>query len=630
MVRTHLEEGTRSTRQCYPATSRFESNGGSVHLEIQGGISTQKLMQEAITAHRHNDWATAEKRYREVLRRSPAHPDATHFLGLLAHQAGHDEAALKLLRRAIELNPGSDLYRLNLGGVLQALGRYREAEHCYSEALRLKHDHVGARMGLAQVKVLQNRLEEALADYEHVLALEPGNFEARMGQGSVLMELTRRTEALACYRKAHALCALDADKLQRLGRAYLDLDAADAARSCFESALAIRPDDAEAHNSLGIALGELGDLKGAEACYREALRISPDYAGAYHNLVGITRLIPSDPLWKPLMRLSDDIQSRPTGDAILLHFSLGKVWEAAGEYERAFLHFLAGNRLKRAGLNYDEARQTNFFHDSIRYFDSAFLAARAGAGNADELPIFIIGMPRAGTTLVEQILASHPLVYGGGELHLLRQCLRVELGPVESEDELPARLTRLTDNDIKRAGERYLAATRELAPGAVRVTDKLPGNMVLVGLIHMMFPRARIVHCMRDAMDTCLSCFSQHFSTGYHFSYELGELGRFYRAYAELMCHWHTVLPTGRMLEVRYEDVVADLPGQARKLVGFCGLPWDEACLRFYASSRPVKTASLAQVRQPIYSSSVGRWKRYARYLEPLRHAMEGGKSVHE
>ncbi|MGA9854172.1 MAG: sulfotransferase, partial [Gammaproteobacteria bacterium] len=471
---------------------------------------------------------------------------------------------------------------------------------------------------------LQNRFQEALADYEHALTLEPRNFEAWMGRGAMLVELVRGTEALACFQDARAFSTHDADKLQRLGLAFLDLDATEAAYDCFKSALAIRPDDAETHNNLGVALGELGNLKGAEACYREALRLKPDHAGAWHNLVSIIHLKPEGRLWQSLMASADAIQSRAAGDAILLHFSLGKIWEDAGEYARAFSCFLEGNRLERAGLNYDEARQARFFHDSMHYFDSAFMAAHNGAGSDGESPVFIIGMPRSGTTLVEQILASHSQVYGAGELHLLRQCLRLELGPVASEDQLPQRLALLNDKHFQRAGERYLAATRELAPGAWRITDKLPGNMVLVGLIHLMFPRAHIIHCTRDALDTCVSCFSQHFSTGYPFSYDLGELGRFYRWYAELMNHWRAVLPPGRMLEVRYEDVVTDVAEQAQKLVAFCGLPWDASCLQFYASSRPVKTASLAQVRQPIYGSSVGRWKRYEKYLDPLMQALAG------
>ena len=584
----------------------------------------QTLMREALAAHRQGDFTVAEARYRQILKQFPAHANAIHFLGLLSHQVGDNEAALKLLRRAIELSPKSYLYRHNLAGVFRTLRRYAEAEKCYQETLALKPKHTDAIIGLALARMAQNRFGDALASYEHALAIEPRNFEVWIGLGAAQVELARRTEALACYREARALVAQDADKLQRVGLAFLNTDAAEEACDCFESAIAIRSDYVDAHNNLGIALSELGNLKGAAEHFSEALRIKPDHASAWHNLVGIVHLNSGDPLWKPLMSLSDEMQSRPAADAILLHFSLGKVWEDAGEYERAFRHFLDGNRLQRYALDYNEERQANYHHNFIRYFDSAFMASHANEGCDDGSPIFIIGMPRSGTTLVEQILASHPLVYGAGEQHLLRQCLDMELGPLASDDELPRRLLLMDDKSLKHIGERYLSAIKELAPTAARITDKLPGNMVLVGLIHLVFPRARIIHCLREPLDTCISCFSQHFTTGYHFSYELGELGRFYRLYDELMNHWRAVLPLGSILEVHYEDVVADIEGQARKLVAFCDLPWDESCLRFYASPRLVKTASLAQVRQPIYGSSIGRWKHYEQFLDPLMQSLSG------
>jgi len=595
-------------------------------MEAESDVSVrlQTLMREALAAHRQGDFNVAEARYRQILKQFPAHTDAMHYLGLLSHQIGDDEAALRLLRHAIELNPKSYLYRHNLGGVFHALRRYAEAERCYQETLALKPEHTDAIIGLALARMAQNRFGEALASYEHALAIAPHNFEAWIGRGAAQVELARRTEALTCYREARALITQDADKLQRVGLAFLNIDAAEEARHCFESAIAIRPDYVEAHNNLGVALSELGNLKGATDCFREALRIKPGHASTWHNLVGIFHLNSGDPLWKPLMSLADEMRSRPAADAILLHFSLGKVWEGVGEYERAFRHLLDGNRLQRYALDYNEERQTTYYHNYIHYFDSAFMALHANGGCDDGSPIFIIGMPRSGTTLVEQILASHPLVYGAGEQHLLRQCLDVELGPPAGDDELPRRLRLMDNKSLKHAGERYLTAIKNLAPAAVRITDKLPGNMVLVGLIHLVFPRARIIHCLREPLDTCISCFSQHFATGYHFSYELGELGRFYRLYDELMNHWRAVLPAGSMLEVHYEDVVADMEGQAQKLVAFCGLPWDESCLRFYASSRLVKTASLAQVRQPIYGSSIGRWKHYEQYLGPLIQSLTG------
>lgn len=582
----------------------------------------QVLMQEAVAAHQRGDFSAAEVRYRKVLQESPAHADATHFLGLLAHQTGHDDAALELLERAIKLGPGSHLYRHNLAGVLQALGRHAEAERCYRETLNLKPDYAEAVIGLAKTCEAQGRSAEALTLYERVLQLAPRNLDAWLGRGGVLAARVQRNQVLDCYRHARKLAEQDCRQLQRVGLAFHGVDAHAEARACFEAALAMQPDFVEAHHSLGITLGDMGDLQRAEAEYREALRLKPDHVSACYNLSSLIRLLPADPLWPPLMAMEQELAQRQVDEQILLHFALGKIREDNRDYDRAFEHFLSGNCLQRARLNYNEARQAEFYRDCMRYFDSGFMAARNGAGTDDKSPIFIVGMSRSGTTLVEQILASHPQVHGAGEMHLLRRCASVEMEPLANEAEMPQRLAQLEPVAFTRIGKRYAAALKELAPDALRVTDKLPGNMALVGLMHLAFPHAHIIHCVRDPLDTCVSCFTKHFATGHDFSYDLRELGRFYRLYQELMSHWRAVLPPGRMLEVRYEEVVNDLEGEARRLVAFCGLDWDDACMRFHEHRRTVRTASLAQVRRPIYASSVGRWRHYEKYLGPLKQAL--------
>ena len=582
------------------------------------------FMQEAVAAHQRGDFPGAEARYRRVLRENPAHADATHFLGLLAHQTSHDDAALELLERAIELGPGSHLYRHNLAGVLQALGRHAEAERRYREALNLKPDYAEAVIGLAKTCEAQGRSAEALMLYDRALQLTPRNLDAWLDRGAVLAVRVQRNQALDCCRRARLIATQDADQLQRVGLAFHDVDAHVEACSCFEQALTLRPNFVEAHNSLGITLGDMGDLSRAEAEYREALRLKPDHVGAYYNLTSLIRLSPKDSLWLPLMAKADRLQDYPVDQQILLHFALGKVREDNHDYDQAFEHFLIGNRLKRAHSNYDETRQAQFYRNYLRNFGANFMTTHTSVGTQDESPVFIIGMSRSGTTLVEQILASHPQVHGGGEMHLLQRCTYLEMEPVADEIEIPQRLVQLDGTAFTRIGERYAAALKELAPDALRVTDKLPGNMVLVGLVHLAFPRAHIIHCVRDPLDTCVSCFTKHFTTGHDFSYDLRELGRFYRLYQELMSHWRAVLPPGCMLEVRYEDVVNDLESQARRLVGFCGLDWNVACLRFHEHRRTVRTASLAQVRRPIYASSVGRWRHYEKYLDPLKQALAG------
>lgn len=584
----------------------------------------QSLMQEAVAAQQAGNFAAAEQRYREILRVVPEHSDATHFLGLLAHQTGHAQAARDLLQRAIVLGPRSALYRHNLASVLREQGRYAEAEARYREAIALRPDYADAWTGLAMAQAARNQFAEALTSYQQAVFLDQGNLDARLGYGAMLLELTRRSEALDWYREMQAQAAGDAEQLHRIGLAWREAGEAEAAQRCFEEALELRPEFVEAHNSLGIALGDLGDFTAAERHYREALRLRPDYVSAWHNLVSMTRLDSDDTLKTGLQMLTSKVTELVPADASMLHFVLGKVHDDAGNYAQAFEHFIEANRLKRATLDYDESRQAKFFNDFTRYFDSGFIRSRSDSGARGNLPIFIIGMSRSGTTLVEQILASHPQVHGAGELHLLRRCIHREFGGGENEDELPARLAQMDSAGFARIGDRYLGALAELAPDAARITDKLPGNMALVGLIHLAFPDAHIIHCVREPRDTCVSCFSKLFTTGHAFSYELGELGRFYRLYQELMQHWRTVLPAGRMLEIQYENLITDTEIQTRRLLEFCGLPWDDRCLRFNETRRAVKTASLAQVRQPIYTSSKGRWQHYREYLEPLERALAG------
>ena len=580
-----------------------------------------RVLRHAVAAHQRGDLDAAERDYRAVLRTDPAHADAVHFLGLLLHQRERHPESVPLLERSLALAPGNALYRNNLGGVLKELGRLGEAERLYREALALKPDYADAEVNLAILHAAQGDYAQAVVACERALRLDSANYQAWRVRGEALQQRAETREALQSYSRACELAAADPDRLLDLGVPFREAGDVDGARRCCEQALALRPDFPEAENSLGNVLGMQGDLAGAERHLRRAIGSKPRYLSAFHNLSSIARLAPGDPLWPPLMELAEHAAELPADEALLLHFTLGKVDEDRGEYAAAFGHYLEGNRLKRATLDYDEALQAGFFRDFVRQFDAAGPAA---AGRDDERSVFIVGMPRSGTSLVEQILASHPAVHGAGETHALRNSLRAELPPEPSDYRLPQQLLTAVPAVFVRAAERYNRYLDALAPGARRVTNKLPGNMALVGVIHRLFPRARIVHCVREPLDTCLSSFTKLFTTGHPFSYELGELGRFYRLYAEMMQAWRERLPPAAFYELRYEDLVGDMEGQARRLVDYCGLPWDDACLRFHESPRAVRTASLAQVRRPLYASSVGRWRNYERQLKPLMDALPG------
>ncbi len=303
---------------------------------------------------------------------------------------------------------------------------------------------------------------------------------------------------------------------------------------------------------------------------------------------------------------------------------LGKALEDVGDDGRAFEHLLQGNALKRSQVHYDEAGYQRELRLIAGRFDSNLLDRWAAAGDPSPVPIFIVGMPRCGSTLIEQILASHPQVHAAGELNSLDRVVKTLPNSAGRPVPFPAGIGELDADRLQRLGQAYLASLPTPADGKQRITDKTLSNFLYVGLIRLILPNARIVHTLRNPVDTCVSCFSKLFASGLTFSYDLAELGRFYRGYHQLMAHWRSVLPGGAMLDVSYEDVVDNLEEQARRLIDYCGLPWDDRCLSFRESSRPIATASNVQVRQPLYRSSVDRGRRYAAYLQPLLAELEG------
>jgi hypothetical protein len=326
----------------------------------------------------------------------------------------------------------------------------------------------------------------------------------------------------------------------------------------------------------------------------------------------------AEPLEAPRLAAMEGLSARARGlnraAQIDLHFGLAKVYEDAGRYDEAFRHLAAGNALKRTEVGYNETAELGFFTSLERTIDAPLVEALSAYGNPSEQPVFVFSMARAGSTLVEQILAAHPAVAAAGEI--------AEFGRLIAEVRPAVGTTAPLDvvgRSLRTVGDRYLDATARLAAGKPRLTDKTLANFSLAPFIHMALPKARMIHVRRNWLDTCFSCYATLFLGSYvSFSYDLAELGRYYRAYDRLMTRWREILPADQFLEVTYEDVVGDIETQARRIVAFCGLPWDDACLAFQTARRPVRTASAFQVRQPIYDSSIGRAQRFGTHLEPL------------
>jgi hypothetical protein len=320
--------------------------------------------------------------------------------------------------------------------------------------------------------------------------------------------------------------------------------------------------------------------------------------------------------------LARDARSLSPEERIHLHFALGSALADVAEHERSFAHYLAGNALKRRRVAYDEAKSLATGERVRAIFTPEVMRAAAGRGEPAAGPVFILGMPRSGSTLIEQILAGHPDVVALGERNDFAKVVHELRRADGAQVDYPELVPMLDGSLLREIGRRYLARLRPRAPAALRRTDKMPTNWIYAGLIHLALPKARIIHTRRDALDTCVSCFTKLFHNGQPWSYELGELGRHYRSYAATMAHWRTVLPPRAMLEIRYEDVVADLEAEARRVLAYCGLGWNPACLDFQRVRRSVRTASAGQVRRPLYQSSVGRWRVYGGMLQPLIDAL--------
>ncbi len=395
--------------------------------------------------------------------------------------------------------------------------------------------------------------------------------------------------------------------------------------SLLRRAIAIDPSNARYHRNLASIYRFSGQLDDARREFEIALALNSRDPDLYYELSLLKKFTPSDPLVPAMEGLLRTGVGLPYMLQVRLRYALAKAYDDMGRVDDSFRHLSQGNALRRSQVNpnaWDEGRSVEVFDLTRTTFDRALIEARAGAGHRSDLPIFIVGMPRSGTTLVEQILSSHPSVFGAGELMDLAKQVEALRASADRTLRFPECVPSLSDRELQAFGRTYLAGLRRRARNAIRITDKALGQVFYLGLIHLALPDARIIYVRRNPIDCCLSCYSTLFTEGWECTYDLGELGRFYARYASLMQYWSELLPPDRFLEIRYEDVVADLEPEARRLVAFCGLDWDPACLAFHEAERPVLTASAQQVRQPIYQTSRGRAERYRAHLGPLIAAL--------
>jgi len=625
-----------------PNVSSYHANLGEV-LRANGDAAeamvnlTKAIQLDARNAHALNnlgiihydrrEYQAAVDNYRQALAIQPDMPEAWNNLGNSLRLLGDKPGAKHAYEQALahrEVYP--EAYN-NLGTLLQELGKPDQAEHALRKAISQSPRYIDALNNLAAVYSAEGRDVEALRQLGDSLQIEPENAKTLLQVARVQMKRGSHDLAEQACRMVLARNPDSSDARLVLGQIKHDTDQYEEAVSLLEAAVKADPDHAEARNFYGVTLKSVGRLDEAREQILRAIELNESMYGAYANLNDLITFDRDHPLYAKIETLIHAEENSDPARVLPLHYAYAKALDDVGEHEAALAHYITGGQIKRSQLNYNESEVFGFADRIMATFTAERMAAASFAGNPSERPVFIVGMPRSGSTLVEQILSSHAAVHGAGEvkflthsIHLLRDRFPSLSRFPEIFDELdPARSEILANN--------YLSQIGAQAGSAARVTDKLLTNYFFLGLIHVLFPNARIINTQRNPIDNCLSAFTKLFKDDMPHSYDLTELGRYYRKYEELMAHWRQVIPQDRLMTIYYEDVVSDVEALARNVIAFIGLPWDDACVQFHKSDRPVKTASVAQVRRPIYRDSIERWRKYGPGLDPLIAALgDAGK----
>jgi tetratricopeptide (TPR) repeat protein len=585
--------------------------------------------------------------YRRALEIRPDYAEVHNNLGNALIDLGQLEEATASYRRALELKPDFAEAHGSLGNALLQLGRLEEAVASYQRALALQPNNPKLHSSLGNALLHLKRPEDAVASCRRALAIKPDFAEAHSNLGNALLDLGRFEEAAASYQRALEVRPNYSEVHNNLGNLLRSLGRYDEAVASYRRALAIKPDYAEVHNNLAVVLrlqrrtaeaeescrkalelnpnsaatmatlaeahADKGEFSEAEALFKRALSLQPELAEAWAGIVRVRKMTPEDAFWLAGAQRLVQQSLRPR-EAISLQYALGKYFDDLRDFDQAFLHYQRANELTKQHADradrYDRQRLTQAVDRLIDSYDRNWIDRARAFGVASRRPVFIVGMPRSGTSLVEQILASHRQVFGAGELLFWSAASNVYQSSAR-EGELIASVAGRLAND-------YLRLLQELSAEAVRVIDKMPGNFMYLGLIHAALPDARIIHMRRDPIDTCLSIYFQDFGSVLAYANDLGDLAHYYAEYRRIMRHWQSILPGNALLDVPYEGLIDDQEAWSRRMLEFIELPWDPHCLDFHETRRSVVTTSRWQVRQKISRSSVARWRNYEQYVGPL------------
>jgi tetratricopeptide (TPR) repeat protein len=622
----------------------------AIQAAAPGDVNSLSLLGVALLAQ--DKVTPAIETLERAVAAAPAFWHARSDLARAYRSAGRLEAAREEIRKVVAAAPGLDTAWLAYGDVLVDLGKYPDARVAYERArltdphrarieeataalvaedrkkaeaifrdiLKADASHVAALCGLAAISLAVSRGADALRLLHHALKQSAHLPLIWRGLCQALVDLNRLPEAEAAIRHLLKIESENPKNWVMLGTVCTRMMRQPDALVAFEEAARLNPREVRLPLSIGHLHKTLGNRSECEAAYKTCLNLDPSFGEAYWSLADLKNYVFSDAEIAAMQALLKGDGGEDV-DQAQLHFALGRAFEHKRDYATAFAHYSTGNRRRRKTISFD----IKIFEDKTRRvrecFDATFFAERANSGYRDPAPIFIVGLPRSGSTLVEQILASHSHVEGTFELPNVLTIVREFDHSNPEHDAYPENLRELTPAQFAMLGRRYIEETAPIRRGRERFIDKMPNNFSHVGLIHAMLPKAIIIDVRRHPMDSCFSTYKQYFAEGQSFSYDLEDLARYYRCYLRLMDHWDEVLP-GKVLHLRYEELVRDPETNIRRLLTHGGLEFEAACLAFHETKRPVRTASAEQVRQPLYTSGVGYWKHFESQLEPLRQAL--------
>ena len=553
---------------------------------------------------------------------NPAAPQQVAPLLALATKllrAGRPADAIAPLRAAALLQPSNAIIQHDLGLACLEVGRVPDAIAALQRAVASDPSYADAyfRLGIALEKL--GNIGGAIAAYDRATKLLPSLTEAWFRAGALAYTLGYREKAIGCFRRAAATG--DRNSFSRLGkvRALLIEDRNQEAEQMLRETLVADPRNAMAYELLGNLLSEFGRFDEARACFERALALAPLLAGSYYDLVRCRPVTSDDDGLLQVMQAALATPGLEAGQGLRLHLAIGKAAEDLGDYGLAMHHFDAADAVRRSSASFDSAAFSTEIDRLIARCTPEWIVRAPELGSCDATPVLILGMPRSGTTLVEQIVSMHPEVGAGDELNFWNERGAAWHSSGAAGNEKPF---------LAKAAADYLGVLRAIAPTAARVTDKMPFNFLWAGLVHISFPRAIIIHCRRAAVDTALSIHQTHFHPGLAFPTGGDELVAYFRSYRRLTDYWRGVLPADRFIEVDYEELTRAPEPVIRRIIAACGLAWHDACLRPECNPRAVKTPSKWQTRQPIYRTSVARWRRYEPWLGPLRALVDDGSEL--